>query len=765
MSTTNEPGPFGKLDDIPPRPDPPTHIGPYRILQILGEGGMGVVYEAEQTEPVRRRVALKVIKQGLHDDQVEARFGAERQALAVMDHAHIARVFDGGSTADGRSFFAMELVRGMQFITYCDVNKLQIHERLQLFSRVCDAVQHAHQKGVIHRDLKPGNILVSEQDRRPIPKIIDFGIAKAVGRQLTDHAIVTQQGGTIGTPAYMSPEQADGSGLDVDTRADIYSLGVILHELLTGRLPLDPAGMTAAEFMAKLVMRDTTPRTPSAALGDLDREGAAQVAGFRHTDPPGLRRDLRGDLDWIVLRAIERDRNRRYQTANDLSADIARHLADEPVSAGPPGAWYRFGKFVRRNRVAVGAGSIVMVSVMLGVAATTTALTRARRAEAVAEQEAQAALQVSNFLVGLFRGANPRTALGDPATAEDLLNQGARTVREELAGQPEVQARMLHAIGTVYEALGQYEESQRTIEEALQLLEQTVGSEEAAVARSLNALGNVLRVQGDYARAETELSRAAEIYDRLPSLPRARGDVANNLGLLYLETGQFGRAESLLVGAARSYEEAFGPRDTLLATALSNLGTVYLSQGLLSKAESTLSRSLSIRRERLPPNHPDLADVLNNLGATYWFLGAYERAEPLYRQTLEIYEGSLGPDNVSTGSALNNLGETYWKMGDMVQAESFLRRALDTKIRAVGPGHLTVSSTLTTLANVLRDGGSSTEADALYRRALTIRERGLGPNSPAVAEVLREHAALLTQTGRNTEADRLSARADSIDGN
>lgn len=765
MSTTNEPGPSGNLDDIPSRADHPTHIGPYRILQVLGEGGMGVVYEAEQMEPVRRRVALKVIKQGLHDDQIEARFGAERQALAVMDHPHIARVFDGGATADGRSFFAMELVRGMQFIMYCDINRLQIRERLQLFSHVCDAVQHAHQKGVIHRDLKPGNILVSEQDRQPVPKIIDFGIAKAMGRQLTDHTIVTQRGGAVGTPAYMSPEQADGSGLDVDTRADIYSLGVILHELLTGKLPLDPTGMTAAEFMAKLVMRDTTQRTPSAALGDLDGEGAAQVASFRDTDPRGLRRYLRGDLDWIVLRAIERDRKRRYQTANDLSADIARHLADEPVSAGPPGAWYRFGKFVRRNRVAVGAGSIVMVSVMLGLAATTAALTRARRAEAVAEQEAQAALQVSNFLVGLFRGADPRTALGDPATAEDLLNQGARTVREELADQPGVQARMLHAIGAVYEALGQYDKSQRTFEEALQLLEQTVGPEDAAVARSLNILGNVLRVQGNYARAETVLTRAAEIYAQTTSLPRSRGDVANNLGALYLETGQFKRADSLLVSAVRLYEEAFGPRDTLLANSLSNLGAVYLSQGLLSKAESTLTRSLSIRQERLPPNHPDLADVLNNLGATYWFQGAYERAEPFYRQALEIYERSLGHDHMSTGSALNNLGETYWKMGDLVQAESFLRRALETKIRAVGPEHLTVSSTLTTLANVLRDGGSSTEADALYRRALTIREQGLGPNSPAVAEVLREHAALLTQMGRHVEADRLSARADSIEGN
>src|SRR5918911_1521336 len=305
------------------RPDvaQPDRIGAYRILQVLGEGGMAVVYEAEQTEPVRRRVALNVMKLGMDTKEVIARFEAERQALAVMTHQSIAKVLDAGASEGGRPYFVMELVQGVPITDYCDGRQLSVRERLELFIPVCQAVQHAHQKGVIHRDLKPSNVLVTEVDGKPLPKVIDFGIAKATGQHLTEKTLVTAYGQAMGTPGYMSPEQAEMSGLDIDTRADIYSLGVMLYELLVGRLPEDPLELGLQGFMARLAMRETDPPTPSTKLHSLKREQKA-LATLRHTDPGSLERTLRGDLDRIVMKAIDKDRNQRYETANGLALDL-----------------------------------------------------------------------------------------------------------------------------------------------------------------------------------------------------------------------------------------------------------------------------------------------------------------------------------------------------------------------------------------------------------------------------------------------------------
>ena len=341
-----------------------TVIGPYKLMEQIGEGGMGVVYVAEQSQPVRRKVALKVIKPGMDTKQVIARFEAERQALAMMDHPNIAKVLDGGVTESGRPYFVMELVRGLPITEYCDGERLSIRERLELFVLVCRAVQHAHQKGIIHRDLKPSNILVTLHDGVPVPKVIDFGVAKATGQSLTEKTVYTAFTQLVGTPLYMSPEQVELSGLDIDTRSDIYSLGVLLYELLTGTTPFDSEALKTAAFdEMRRIIREDEPPTPSMRLSTLG-ETLTTTSMKRSSDPRHLNRSVRGELDWIAMKALEKDRKRRYETANDFAADVMRYLTDQPVEACPPSARYRFAKFARRNRAVLTTAALVVAALL-----------------------------------------------------------------------------------------------------------------------------------------------------------------------------------------------------------------------------------------------------------------------------------------------------------------------------------------------------------------------------------------------------------------
>jgi tetratricopeptide (TPR) repeat protein len=371
-------------------------IGRFKLLQQIGEGGCGVVYMAEQEEPVRRRVALKVIKLGMDTKSVIARFEAERQALALMDHPNIAKVLDAGATASGRPFFVMELVRGLKITEYCDENKLPTKERLRLFVQVCQAIQHAHQKGIIHRDIKPSNILVTLHDTAPVPKVIDFGIAKATQGRLTDQTLFTAFEQFIGTPAYMSPEQAELSGLDVDTRSDIYALGVLLYELLTGRTPFDTKQLMASGLdKLRQTLREAEPERPSTRLRTMLSADLSSAAQARHTDAPKLIHLVRGDLDWIVMKALEKDRTRRYETANGLAMDVQRYLDHEPVAARPPSSLYRFQKMVRRHKVVVGAVGAVVLALATGFGLSTYLFIqeRAARQRAVAAEREQARLR------------------------------------------------------------------------------------------------------------------------------------------------------------------------------------------------------------------------------------------------------------------------------------------------------------------------------------------------------------------------------------
>jgi tetratricopeptide (TPR) repeat protein len=725
----------------------PHQIGPFRILQLLGEGGMGLVYEAEDTGPVRRRVALKVVRAGLQSREIVARFEAERQALAVMNHPGIAKVLHAGTTDRGEPYFAMELVRGLPITEYCDARRLPVRDRILLFIAVCQAVQHAHQKGVIHRDLKPSNVLVTDQDDVPQPKIIDFGIAKALGPQLSGSTIMTLGGQLIGTLAYMSPEQADPVGLDVDTRADIYSLGVMLYEVLVGQLPLEPGQIGLPAFLARLVAGETNAPTPSVRL-TAARERLALVAKARRTDPDRLRRDLRGDLDWIVMKAIDPDRSRRYDSAAGLANDLRRFLANEAVQARPPSARYRLAKFVQRHRLGVAAAGIVTLAVLSGAVLSTVGFVRASRAERRAASEAMAAQEVTSFLVDLFRVSDPDEARGNTLTARALLDRGAQDVRTRLAGQPALQARLMYTLGTVYERLGLYDPARDLLDQALRIRSDRSGggaaTGEAAIADVLNALGDVAAGKGDFAQADSAYLAALQIRERIYG--HDHPDVAASLGGLAAvrwSQGRAAEAESLYKDVVDLDRRHRKPEDPRTLSNLGNLAVVYWSQGRYGEAEPLFRRTLEVQERVLGADHPDVAGTLMNLGSLSWSQGRYDEALAYYERARPIFEKSFGARHPRVAGIYNNLGETYWKLHRYAEAEPMFRRALAIKDSVLAGGHPSIAITLNGLAGLLRDQGRYAEAEPLYRRALAIRTRELGPDHSDTKETRRDLDSLL----------------------
>ena len=717
-------------------PDPPGRLGNYRIVQVLGEGAMGIVYEAEETGAMRRRVALKVIRAGLDTKEVIARFEAERQTLALMNHPGIAKVLNAGATEIGQPFFAMELVRGLPITEYCDARKLTVHQRLELFVAVCHAVQHAHQKGVIHRDLKPSNVLVTEQDDVPQPKIIDFGIAKALGTQLTEKTLLTQWGQAIGTPAYMSPEQAETQGADVDTRADIYSLGVVLYEVLVGRLPVDPSDIGIHTFFVRLKLRETNPPLPSARLHALGHDGKT-IASARRTNPGTLRGEVRGDIDWIVMKALEPDRVRRYATAAALATDLQHYLANEPVSARPPSTVYRIRKFARRHRGGVAAMAVASAAVIVGAVFSTLAWRRAAR-------EAAAAREVTEFLVKLFNVSDPGEARGNKVTAREILDKGSQRIRRELAGEPVLQGRLMSTMGTVYQSLGLYPSADSLLQEALRVREREFGPNDTSVATTLAALGYVARARGDYADAERDYGKALAIRERAfgPQSAAVASTLAG-LAAVRIEQGRNAEGESLSVRVLAIDEKARGPDDPQLANDLMHLALVYWGEHRLPEAEPLMRRALSIQERALGADHPDVAAAENNLGVLYYTLGRYGDALAFYERARASFEKTLGPDHPDVASSLSNLGETYWKMGRFAESEPSFRRALAIQEKALAPGHPAIAITLNGLANLLRDEKRYAEAEPMYRRGLEIRIRALGEKSGDVAETRKDMAEMV----------------------
>lgn len=722
-----------------------TLAGKYKLMEELGKGGMGTVFMAEQIEPVKRRVAVKIIKLGMDTKQVVARFETERQALAMMDHPNIAKVYDGGATETGRPYFVMELVRGISLTKYCDKHKLSTRERLELFIPVCQAVQHAHQKGLIHRDLKPSNVLVAIQDGKPLPKIIDFGIAKAMDHRLTQQTFFTEQGQLIGTPEYMSPEQAEMTGLDIDTRTDIYTLGVMLYELLVGVLPFDPKTLRSAAFSEiQRIIRETDPPKASTRLSNLGNTQRS-IAEQRHTDPSTLRKQLKGDLDWIIMRAMEKDRTRRYETSNALAMDIQRYLNDEPIVARPPSAAYKMAKFAKRHKAGLAAGVLVTLALVLGLVLATTGLIRAKRAEAVAakerdraNQEAVTAQQVSNFLMDLFRVSDPSEALGNSITAREILDKGAERIKEELSEQPLIKSRLMDVMGVVYRNLGLYHQATSLMEQALQAKRQTLGDEHLEVSESLNNLASLLYSKGEFKEAEQLFCEALDIRIKLQGEDHL--DVAtclNNLAMTVKALGKYDEAEPMYRKALVIRRKHFGSEHTLIAQSINNLGMYLYRKGELTEAEQLFREALAMNRKVLGQEHPEVSANLNNLALVLRESGKYPEAETMFRQVIDMECRFYGDDHPYIARGLINLAALLVKKGDLVEAERIFREALEIHRKTFPEDHWQIATSKNLLGGCLTKSGRFSQAEKLLVESFEIIRNQFGTSHPRTQSALR----------------------------
>ncbi len=741
-------------DTILPEAHTGQTIGNYRILQQVGEGGMGEVYEAEQERPVRRRVALKIVKRGMDTRQVVARFESERQALALMDHPSIARVLDAGATERGRPFFVMEFVRGEPITTYCDKYRLRTRDRLRLFVQVCDGVQHAHQKGIIHRDIKPSNVLVQIEGDRPVPKIIDFGVAKATQHGLGDHSAHTQIGQLVGTPEYMSPEQAELTAQDIDTRADVYSLGALLYELLVGALPFDPAELRRAgfdEFRRKI--REVEPPRPSLRLTTLG-VAATPAAKNRGTEPAALAKRLKGDLDWITLKALEKDRTRRYGSPAELAADIVRHLENQPVAARPPSGAYRAGKFVRRHRV--GVASAAALALLLVAFAAAMALQARRIAVQYdrANQEAAAANRVTQVLTELFDLSDPGAALGNNITARELLDIGLPKARSTLAGQPRELASALVVIGENYRRLGLYDRALPLLEEALALRRGTLGEDDPATLAAGAALAKLLREQGRYEDAESLYLRILEQQRRvLGADDPATLASKNQLAGLYWNLGRYADAERLLLETLDRRRGVLGAAHADTAESMNDLGVLYRDQGQYERAEPLLAEALEIRRRALSADHPDVLVSLHNLALLYADLGRQADAEPLYEEVVEKQRRVLGLAHRDTLTAMNSLAALNFAQGRYEAAESLYREVLESQRKLLGADHPDTLGVMGNLGDLYTRQGRLSEAQRLLTEALAGCRRELPANHPVTAVTLRKYGSWRTAMGRFADAE------------
>ena len=690
-------------------------IGPYRLLERVGEGGMGDVWLAEQTQPIHRQVALKVIKAGMDTAQVVARFEAERQALALMDHPAIARVFDAGATPQGRPYFAMEYVRGETITEYVTRHTLTVPQRIDLFLTVCEGVQHAHQKGIIHRDLKPSNVLVTVRDDRPMPKVIDFGVAKATTQALTDRTLHTEIGALIGTPEYMSPEQAEMGSLDIDTRADVYSLGVMLYELLTGTLPFEPKALRE-HGLEKLrrTIREVDPPRPSTRV--TTAAGSAATVLPSHGDASRLARQLRGDLDWITMKALEKDRTRRYGSVSDLAADLRRHLDDVPVLASPPSATYRAGKFVRRHHAGVAVAGVLILLLVVFAGVMAVQASRIARARDRASQEAATATQVSDFLVGLFKVSDPSEARGTTLTAREILAKGVQQL-ESLRDQPAVQARLQATIGSVETELGLYGDAQPLLEAALQTRKRVFGQDHPDTLASANALANLYWYQGKYREAEPLYRDIVERRTRVlgadhPDTLRANYDLAS----LYVKQKRWGEYERL-------------SRDTLAR-----------------------------QRRVLGDNHPDTLASLSNSQAYYFEQGRYEEALPVAVEVLESERRLFGEDHPTVLIDLHNLASIYDKLGRYGEAEALYLKAADARRRVLGSDHPQTAMTLRVLASLYMKQQRYAEAEAAFLAAYQGYAKSANGQNPGAWRAVRGLAELYVATGQPTKAAEWQAK-------
>jgi non-specific serine/threonine protein kinase/serine/threonine-protein kinase len=799
----------GRLDNEPEviAEGPGDCIGPYKLKEQIGEGGFGLVFVAEQQQPVRRKVALKIIKPGMDTREVVARFEAERQALALMDHPNIARVFDAGATAgigfrgsglveeggeplpaalqhprpetrdprpgSGRPFFVMELVRGVPITDYCDQHQLTPRERLELFVPLCQAVQHAHQKGIIHRDLKPSNVLVTLHDSKPVVKVIDFGVAKALNQQLTEHSVYTRFAQMIGTPAYMSPEQAEMSGLDVDTRSDIYSLGVMLYELLTGSTPLEKKRLATVGFdELRRIIREEEPEKPSTRLSH-SKDTLISVAAQRKTEPAKLTRLIRGELDWIVMKALEKDRTRRYETANSMARDVQRYLADEPVEACPPSALYWLKKFVRRNRGPVLAASVGLLLLLGGMVGTTLGLIEAKHAHAeemqarererlraeaetrerqraeaaeaqakTQEQEAKAALQVSDattsFLLRDLLGQAGSKVQADRKFAPDpnltiraALDRAAAAVGDKFQDQPELEAAIRKTLGDAYLELGQYETA------IVQLQRSASIRASRKHVDTVNALHSLALAYREARRTTEAIGLFEQVRDaqieKLGPEHRHTLTTLNNLAAAYHDAGKTNEAIRQLELVRDAQIRTIGPEDPSTLATLSNLATLHLKTGRTVEAIGQLQQVLAAKTKVLGPEHPDRLFTLNNLATAHWQAKQLDQSIPMFEQVLKLYRTVHGDEHPNTLGVMANLGVNYRDADRMAEAIALLEQA-----HRDGQQYPMLSWVGGELLIAYQRAGKTAEGVALVKDGVTASRKLFLPGSPRLGVALAQ---------------------------
>ncbi len=784
-------------------------IGRYELLETIGEGGFGIVFRAQQREPVRRQVALKVIKLGMDTRAVIARFEAERQALAMMDHPAIAKVFDAGSTAAGRPYFVMELVHGVPITEYCDAQHLNTGERLRLFIHVCHAVQHAHQKGIIHRDIKPSNVLVTTQDGTAAPKVIDFGIAKATNAEQLERTVFTEMRQFVGTPTYMSPEQAGATTADVDTRSDIYSLGVLLYELLAGTTPFDARKLLGAGFDEMMrVIREEEPVRPSTRFSTLGAAGT-QVAECRRADTRKLRTLLRGDLDWITMKCLEKDRSRRYATASALAEDIQRHLDDEPVTAGPPSAVYRWRKFARRYRAAVAAGSVVALVL---IAATSVSIAfawreaRARQREQVAlareveqrrraDQEAERATlhasaaeaarqlaekradetrQVADFQAEMLRGLDAQ-AVGGGIRREFRETLRATLGRQQIGEWPNRRPRTSEEIETELAGFDRTAGSVEMADVARRVLDQSLLAVAASTveqkfadqplvqAEIRDALAAAYRALGLYDPAEQQARAALAIREH--ELGRESVEVAANLNRLAMilnDNGKFAEAAGLCGEALAIQRRLLGEEHADVAESLHALGVLHHQMGDLAAAERFYQDALAMRRKLLGARHPDVATNLNSLATLTAAKDDFDTAEAMLREALEIQQARLEEGHPDTITTMRDLAVVLGDHGKSDECIALNRQALGLARARLGNEHSDVAGILSNLGIHLKRKGESAEAETMYREALEARRKALRNDHPDLAQTLNNLAVLLRDRGDYAAAEPLFREAIAI---
>jgi serine/threonine protein kinase/tetratricopeptide (TPR) repeat protein len=766
------------------RPKPAnSQIGPYKLLEVIGEGGFGVVWLADQLAPVRRRVALKIIKPGMDSKAVIARFEQERQALAMMDHANIAKVFDAGTSPDGRPYFVMEHVAGEAITTYCDRNRLNVQQRLELFIPICEAVQHAHHKGIIHRDIKPTNVLVSvAPGGGPGVKVIDFGVAKAVSHVLTDKTLFTEQGQILGTPEYMSPEQAEMGALDIDTRTDVYSLGVMLYEILTGALPFEPKDLRSKGYNEiQRIIREVDPPRPSHRLRSLGAR-SADIAQRRQSKLQELEGQLRRELEWIPLKAMRKDRDQRYITPQAMADDIRNHLAGRPLVAGPETVMYRTKKFVYRNRWGVSAAAAVLAALIAGGIVSTIGFVRAAsnarlaqeqsvRAEAEATRAKAEALrlwQTNVYNTSLLANANPLKGEARDVTVRELLDGAVRQLDNGAqAGQPRVEAALRETLAMTYSSLSRWDDAEQQARKALALETSAAnGADTPGAAIALTALAQAQLAQSQLNDAEKSLKRALLVQREQSSADDPfLGDTLSYLGILADARGELERSEALYREALAIYQKHPENIDRV-ADGMTNLATAMHKLGDNKQAIELASEALLMRRKLLGEKHIDVWHSLTNLASIEEAQSDLTDAEKMRRQALALAKELLQEKNLKTVQSINGLARTLWLRGGetaLAEAETLQTRGVELAREVEGPKSLTAAVGVDRLACIALDRGNTDEAVEQFREVLALRREVQSDQHPDTAAAMSLLAdAIVKQGGEPDEAIQLAQSALAI---